>query len=92
MTSLCAEILAEGCTIGPVPHSCHYSLVPFCIFIDGVISEACTQGNQGDNLKSSSMPEFIWAAAWGWVLGCEAGEPELNRVCAYMIYVAYIER
>lgn len=26
------------------------------------------------------MPEFIWAAVWGWVLGCEAGEPELNWV------------
>lgn len=63
----------------------------FCIFIDGVISLTCTQGNQGDNLKCSSVPVFIWAAAWGWVLGRRAGEPGLNWVCAYMIYVAYTQ-
>lgn len=77
-----------------LPRPTFLSLLPgplFCIFIVGVISLTCTQGDQGDNLKSSSVPVFIWAAAWGWVLGCRAGKLGLNWVCAYMIYVAYTE-
>lgn len=75
MASLCTEILARAGTICPAIHSCHFSWPPFCIFIGGVISLACTQGNQGDNLKCSSVPVFILATVWGCVLGSRAREP-----------------
>lgn len=74
-------------------HSCRFSLDPVCIFIDGLISLTCTQGNQEDNLESSSVPVFISAAAWGVGVRvqCRWARAQLG-VCIHDLCGLYTER